>query len=355
MPTRTYHLIPHTHWDREWYLTRAEFVCRLVPALDDLVARLEADAAFRAFALDGQTVLLEDYLAVRPEMAARVRALVAAGRLQVGPWYVLADEQIPSGESLIRNLLAGSRDADRPRGQARRALLAGRVRPSGDLAGFGGRVRHLRRRALAGSRWRAGTGRGPVPLARARWPRDPGASSLARRVRGRRIAPCRCRSARRSLAAAQTAARSPRPHPACRGVRRRRPPRRPRRDRPRPRRARRARARRGRPRLLGSAEYLAAAAAARRLRATPRRRAAVVVRLHLDAPGRPRDPRAAQAPARGSRARARADRGATRRAGAAGGAVTTPGRCSAMHGARSSARSSTTRSAAAPRTPWPSG
>ncbi len=113
MPTRTYHLIPHTHWDREWYLTRAEFVCRLVPALDDLVARLETDRAYRAFALDGQTVLLEDYLAVRPEMEPRLRALVAAGRLQVGPWYVLADEQIPSGESLIRNLLAGSRDAAR--------------------------------------------------------------------------------------------------------------------------------------------------------------------------------------------------------------------------------------------------
>ncbi len=113
MPTRTYHLIPHTHWDREWYLTRAAFVCRLVPALDDLVAKLESDGAYRAFALDGQTVLLEDYFAVRPDMAPRVRSLVASGRLQVGPWYVLADEQVPSGESLIRNLLAGSRDADR--------------------------------------------------------------------------------------------------------------------------------------------------------------------------------------------------------------------------------------------------
>ena len=113
MPERTYHLIPHTHWDREWYLTRATFVSRLIPALDDLIARLETDAAFRSFVLDGQTVLLEDYLSVRPEMAPRVRALVAAGRLQVGPWYVLADELIPSGESLIRNLLAGRADAER--------------------------------------------------------------------------------------------------------------------------------------------------------------------------------------------------------------------------------------------------
>src|ERR671915_308198 len=100
MPTRTYHLIPHTHWDREWYLTRAAFVCRLVPAVDDLLVRLEADPAFRAFVLDGQTVHLEDYLAVRPEMEPRVRALAAARRLLLGPWYVLADELIPSGESL---------------------------------------------------------------------------------------------------------------------------------------------------------------------------------------------------------------------------------------------------------------
>ena len=113
MPNRTYHLIPHTHWDREWYLTRAAFVCRLVPALDDLVDRLEAEPGFRAFVLDGQTVLLEDYLAVRPEMEARARALVSDGRLQLGPWYVLADELIPSGESLIRNLLAGRADAER--------------------------------------------------------------------------------------------------------------------------------------------------------------------------------------------------------------------------------------------------
>jgi alpha-mannosidase len=113
MPTRTYHLIPHTHWDREWYLTRAAFLSRLVPAVDDLIARLEGEPGFRAFVLDGQTVLVEDYLSVRPEMESRARALVIDGRLQLGPWYVLADELIPSGESLIRNLLAGRADAEK--------------------------------------------------------------------------------------------------------------------------------------------------------------------------------------------------------------------------------------------------
>jgi alpha-mannosidase len=113
MPIRTYHLIPHTHWDREWYLTRAIFGARLVPALDDLIERLESEPEFRAFVLDGQTVHLEDYLGVQPAMEPRVRALVEAGRLQVGPWYVLADELIPSGESLVRNLLVGQAQAER--------------------------------------------------------------------------------------------------------------------------------------------------------------------------------------------------------------------------------------------------
>ena len=113
MPRTTYHLIPHTHWDREWYLTSAEFLPRLVAALDDLVARLQRDPGFRSFLLDGQTVLLEDYLRVRPEQAPVIAELVGAGRLQVGPWYVLADELIPSGESLVRNLLIGAADSSR--------------------------------------------------------------------------------------------------------------------------------------------------------------------------------------------------------------------------------------------------
>ncbi|HUR94063.1 MAG TPA: glycoside hydrolase family 38 C-terminal domain-containing protein [Gemmatimonadales bacterium] len=109
----TVHLIPHTHWDREWYLPRAAFVARLVPAIDDLLTRLDASPEFRSFFLDGQTVLVEDYLRVQPEQRPRLSRFVRDGRLQVGPWYVLADEFIPSGESLIRNLLLGRSDAER--------------------------------------------------------------------------------------------------------------------------------------------------------------------------------------------------------------------------------------------------
>ena len=91
MTALTFHLVLHTHWDREWYRPQAAFRARLVPMLDDLLDALERDPAFRSFLLDGQTVLVEDYLAVRPDAAERLRRLVGAGQLQVGPWYVLAD------------------------------------------------------------------------------------------------------------------------------------------------------------------------------------------------------------------------------------------------------------------------
>jgi alpha-mannosidase len=108
-----FHLIPHTHWDREWFLPRAAFHARLISMLDGLLERLQGDAGLRSFVLDGQTVLVEDYLRVRPERENELKGLVKTGRLQVGPWYVLSDELIPSGESLVRNLLLGGADADR--------------------------------------------------------------------------------------------------------------------------------------------------------------------------------------------------------------------------------------------------
>ena len=118
-----FHLIAHTHWDREWFLPRAAFHARLIAMFDDLLERMAADPGFRTFLLDGQTVLVEDYLRARPEREGELKTLVKSGRLQVGPWYVLADELIPSGESLIRNLLLGAVDAERLGAGARLDVL----------------------------------------------------------------------------------------------------------------------------------------------------------------------------------------------------------------------------------------
>jgi 2-O-(6-phospho-alpha-D-mannosyl)-D-glycerate hydrolase len=99
-------VVPHTHWDREWYEPFQRFRLRLVALLDDVIPRLEREPEFR-FTLDGQTAAIDDYLEVRPEMEPRVAALVREGRLTAGPWRVLLDEFLCSGENIVRNLEMG--------------------------------------------------------------------------------------------------------------------------------------------------------------------------------------------------------------------------------------------------------
>ncbi|HEV2179578.1 MAG TPA: hypothetical protein VGR59_04635, partial [Gemmatimonadaceae bacterium] len=101
----TVHVVSHTHWDREWYEPAVRFRQRLVALIDEIID--DPPSAGDSFLLDGQAVVLEDYLAVRPERVAEVTALLHSDAIEAGPWYVLADELIPSGEALIRNLLAG--------------------------------------------------------------------------------------------------------------------------------------------------------------------------------------------------------------------------------------------------------
>ncbi len=103
----TLHLVPHTHWDREWYLPFQVFRIKFVHLVDSLLDLLDDEPASPPFTLDGQAVLLEDYLAVRPDRESDLRRHVQSGRLIVGPWYVLADEFLVSPEALVRNLLRG--------------------------------------------------------------------------------------------------------------------------------------------------------------------------------------------------------------------------------------------------------
>lgn len=96
----------HTHWDREWYDPFRLYQVRLAEVVDDILLRLE-DGLFPCFMLDGQTVLLEDYIALRPENEQRLINAIQSGKLSIGPWYVMPDEFLVSGESLIRNLQKG--------------------------------------------------------------------------------------------------------------------------------------------------------------------------------------------------------------------------------------------------------
>ncbi len=105
------HLVSHTHWDREWYLPAERFRQRLVALVDELLDAPPGDG--ESFLLDGQAIVIDDYARVRPERVQALGESLRAGRLEAGPWYVLADELIPSGEALVRNLLTGRRTLDR--------------------------------------------------------------------------------------------------------------------------------------------------------------------------------------------------------------------------------------------------
>ena len=101
-------LVSHFHWDREWYRTFQAYRARLVDAVDRVLDLLAADPDFR-FVLDGQAVLLEDYLAIRPGRRGEIARGLRAGRLAAGPWYVQPDSLLPAGETHVRNLLEGRR------------------------------------------------------------------------------------------------------------------------------------------------------------------------------------------------------------------------------------------------------
>jgi len=100
-------IVPHTHWDREWYQTFQQFRMRLVRTVDKLLDILDHDDKFSYFMLDGQTIVLDDYLEVRPEQEEHLKRYTRAGRVLVGPWYLQPDEFLVSGESLVRNLQIG--------------------------------------------------------------------------------------------------------------------------------------------------------------------------------------------------------------------------------------------------------
>src|SRR5207302_1087284 len=104
-------VVPHTHWDREWYEQFEVYRARLVVMVSRLLDLLERDGEFRSFTFDGQTIAIQDHLEKRPEDRPRVEALVRADRLLIGPWHVLADLLLVSGESILRNLQEGLRSA----------------------------------------------------------------------------------------------------------------------------------------------------------------------------------------------------------------------------------------------------
>ncbi|EHB65210.1 alpha-mannosidase [Paenibacillus lactis] len=111
--SRKAHIISHTHWDREWYLPYEKHHVRLIQLMDSLLETMEKDSEYRSFFLDGQTIIIEDYLQVRPEKKEQLLKLIADGRIIIGPWYILQDAFLTSSEANVRNMQIGHQDAAR--------------------------------------------------------------------------------------------------------------------------------------------------------------------------------------------------------------------------------------------------
>ena len=104
-------IISHSHWDREWYMSFEEHHMRLINLMDDLLYLFKHDPNYDSFHLDGQDIIIDDYLSVRPEKRDEVMKYIKEGKLRVGPFYILQDDFLISPESNVRNMLIGRKKA----------------------------------------------------------------------------------------------------------------------------------------------------------------------------------------------------------------------------------------------------
>ena len=104
---KIFHVISNTHWDREWRYPFQRNRQMLVDMIDNVLEILEKEPNYKAFHLDSQSIVIKDYLEIRPQKEEIIRRFVKDKRLFIGPWYVLPEQFQVGGENLIRNLLLG--------------------------------------------------------------------------------------------------------------------------------------------------------------------------------------------------------------------------------------------------------
>ncbi|MBQ8640251.1 MAG: alpha-mannosidase [Lachnospiraceae bacterium] len=109
---KTVHIISHSHWDREWYMAFEKHRMKLIDLVDTAMDLFENDPGYQNYHLDGQSIVLDDYLEIKPQNREKVEKFVKEGNFHVGPWYILQDEFLTSGESNVRNLLVGMQEAE---------------------------------------------------------------------------------------------------------------------------------------------------------------------------------------------------------------------------------------------------
>jgi hypothetical protein len=110
-------VVSNTHWDREFRRSFEKTRRRLMTMLDVTLDILAGDPKYHSYTMDGQSIMIDDYLEMRPERRPLVEKLVRAGRLIIGPYYTLAEEFSVGHEALVRNLLWGRKTVQKYGGQ----------------------------------------------------------------------------------------------------------------------------------------------------------------------------------------------------------------------------------------------
>jgi alpha-mannosidase len=99
-------ILPHTHWEGAVFKSREDYLEMGLPHILTALRLLKQYPAYR-FTLD-QVAYYRPFLERYPEEATDFRRFVAEGRLQiVGGMDVMPDDNMPSGESFIRQVLYG--------------------------------------------------------------------------------------------------------------------------------------------------------------------------------------------------------------------------------------------------------
>ncbi|KFX55990.1 alpha-mannosidase [Clostridium botulinum] len=107
------YVVPHSHWDREWYFSIEDSNVLLSENIPYLMDVLEGDKEFSSYTFDAQLSIVEEYLKLYPEDRERIEKLIKDKRIFVGPWYTQTDSLLVNKESIVRNLLYGTRLGDK--------------------------------------------------------------------------------------------------------------------------------------------------------------------------------------------------------------------------------------------------
>lgn len=97
------YLVPHMHWDREWYFSSDTANVLFHSNIKEMISVIKDQKQF----LDGQWSLLDDYLKSAPEDKEKIKKLLKSKKISSGPFYSQPDVLNSQAETIIRNIETG--------------------------------------------------------------------------------------------------------------------------------------------------------------------------------------------------------------------------------------------------------